>query len=93
MNPTLASISARLSEADRAALSRIVKRDGSVRRTPPAWRADPAAWAAWQALRTALGWHGEFATFTLLMLEDEHRAVWDRVSDAAIAVRRELARA
>lgn len=86
----LDTLLARLTEADRAAVARIRKPDGSIRKTAPKWRDDPHAWAAWQAIRTAMGWHGEFATFTLLMLADDARGTWDRVSDVAIQVRREV---
>ena len=91
MSAAIALLLSRLTEADRAALERLRKPDGSIRKTAPKWREDPHAWAAWQAIRTAMGWHGEFATFTLLMLPDDARATWDRVSEAAIAVRREIA--
>jgi hypothetical protein len=88
------SIHAALTEEDRAAVARLIAKTGptkgKLRRTPPDWRKDPKAWAAWQGLRTAFGWHGEFATFTLMMIDDEARKVWDRVSDAAMAVRREV---
>lgn len=93
MTPIVQAIADRLTDTDRAALARLVKRDGTVRRTPPSWRTDPAAWAAWQGIRTAMGWHGESATFTLMMVDEATRDVWDRVSDAAIAVRREMRRA
>ena len=94
MTTTLDRINARITDDDRAALERCISKAGAtkgkIRKTAPDWRKDPKAWAAWQALRTALGWHGEFATFTLLMLDEESRKVWDRVSDAAMAVRREI---
>jgi hypothetical protein len=94
MTTILSAISAQITDDDRAALERCISKSGptkgKIRRTPPDWRKDPKAWAAWQALRTALGWHGEFATFTLMMIDDESRKVWDRVSDAAMAVRRAI---
>lgn len=94
MTTILDRLNARITENDRAALERCISKagptKGKIRKTAPDWRKDPKAWAAWQALRTALGWHGEFATFTLMMLDDESRKVWDRVSDAAMAVRREI---
>lgn len=81
---------ARLTDADRAAVARIRRPNGTVRKTAPKWRDDPHAWAAWQAIRTAFGWHGESATFTLLMLPEDARATWDRISDAAFQLRREI---
>lgn len=85
-------INTHLTEADRAAVLRLRnKRSGGVRRTAPDWRKDPLAWAAWQGLRTALGWHGEGATFKLLMISEEARSTWDRVSSAAFEARRALA--
>ncbi len=94
MSTLFDSLNAILTPDDRAAVARLIAKTGpakgKVRRTPPDWRKDPKAWAAWQGLRTALGWHGEFATFTLMMLDEESRKVWDRVSDAATAVRREI---
>lgn len=79
-----------LTDTDRAALLRLRKPDGSMRRTPPRWQADPLAWAAWQGIHTALGYHGEGATGALLLLGPDARATWDRVSDAALALRREM---
>ena len=94
MSTVLDRINAIVTDEDRAALERCISKAGAtkgkIRKTAPDWRTDPKAWAAWQALRTALGWHGEFATFTLMMIDDESRKVWDRVSDAAMAVRREI---
>ena len=91
MSPILSSTLARLAEPDRAALSSIVKRNGRVRRTAPSWRDDPAGWAAWQGLRSAEGLHNEIATRNLMLLDDEHRAAWGRVCNAAVAARREIA--
>lgn len=94
MTTILNRINALITDEDRSAIERCISKAGAtkgqIRRTPPDWRKDPKAWAAWQGLRTAVGWHGEFATFTLMMLDDESRKVWDRVSDAAMAVRREI---
>lgn len=94
MTTTLDRINALITEDDRAALERCISKAGAtkgqIRRTAPDWRKDPKAWAAWQAVRTALGIHGESATFTLMMIDDDARKVWDRVSDAAMAVRREI---
>lgn len=92
MATMLELINTRLTEADRAAVLRLRnKRTGAVRRTAPDWRKDPLAWGAWQGLRTALGWHGESATFTLMMISEEARATWDRVSNAAFEARRAMA--
>lgn len=90
MTAALDTILARLTEVDRAAVARIRKPDGPLRKTAPKWRDDPHAWAAWQGLRTAMGWHGESATFTLLMLADDARGTWDRVSEVAFQIRREF---
>lgn len=94
MTTVLDRISTMITDEDRAAIERCVSKagptKGKIRKTAPDWRKDPKAWAAWQALRTAMGWHGEFATFTLMMVDEEARKVWDRVSDAAIVVRREI---
>lgn len=87
---TLDVIASKLDADDIAALRRIVKPDGTLRRTAPDWRKDPAAWATWQGIRTALGWHGEGATAKLIMLDEPYRAMWDRVSGAALAARRML---
>jgi hypothetical protein len=94
MTTVFEAVTAALTEKDRAAVQRLIAKTGptkgKVRRTPPDWRKDPKAWAAWQGLKTALGLHGECATFTLMMIDDEARKVWDRVSDAAMAVRRQI---
>lgn len=92
MATMLELINNRLTEADRAAVLRLRnKRSGGVRRTAPDWRKGPLAWAAWQGLRAALGWHGEGATFKLMMISEEARATWDRVSSAAFEARRAIA--
>ena len=93
MTTGLDFIAARVTDDDRAAIERCTLMRGGrkvLRKTAPKWRDDPKAWAAWQGLQTACGRHGEYATFTLLMLEDDARQVWDRVSDAAAALQREI---
>lgn len=83
-----------LTPSDREALERARvsrgPRKGALKRQAPSFSKDPHAWAAWAGLKTALGHHTEGVTFNLVIADQDTRDVWDRVSDAAIAVRKRL---
>lgn len=77
-----------LSDTARAALARATAkrgpRKGKLLAKAPSPAKDFEAWAAWQGFHTAMGRHGEGATFALIMYP-QARAIWEEVCDAVTA--------
>lgn len=82
-----------LSDTARAALARATAkrgaRKGKLLAKAPSPAKDIEAWAAWQGFNTAMGRHGEGATFTLIVYP-QARAIWKEVCDAATAEAKRL---
>lgn len=85
-----------LSETDALHLARaFVLRKGrfQIKASRPDWQKDPWAAAAWTAYRTANGWHSENDTAFLILLgcleeRDDIVAMWDRVTDAIVTLKK-----
>lgn len=82
-----------LSDTARDALARATAkrgpRKGKLLAKAPSPTKDAEAWAAWQGFHTAMGNHGESATFTLIMYPHV-RGIWAEVCDAATAEAKRL---